>query len=134
MDKKARRRLKWAEWVGLQLGVVPDPQNEFERFMSRVDVNAWGDGCWIWRNSANCKTAPSYGWRGTVITAPRASYLLFVNSYIPPGHVICHTCDNPRCVNPGHLWAGTQSENIKDMYAKGRGGCQKAELPYPQSS
>lgn len=39
---------------------------------------------------------------------------------IPKGKEICHTCDNPMCINPEHLWAGTHLENIKDRDAKGR--------------
>lgn len=39
---------------------------------------------------------------------------------IPPGMVVMHSCDNPPCVNPDHLIIGTQSENVRDMYHKGR--------------
>ena len=43
-----------------------------------------------------------------------------VHGYIPQGMVIMHSCDNPACINPEHLSADYQSENVKDMYSKGR--------------
>lgn len=51
------------------------------------------------------------------ILAHRYAFKL-ANGYLPK--VVMHTCDNPSCVNPEHLIAGTQSDNIKDCYAKGR--------------
>lgn len=81
-------------------------------------------GCWIWTASV---TSSCYGivWHKTLgkrgqARAHRVSYQLY-RGEIPDGMVVCHKCDNPSCVNPEHLFVGTQLDNILDMRAKGRG-------------
>src|SRR6478609_2944250 len=88
-----------------------------ERFEAAIER---GDGCWEWRGA---RTAAGYGEihkGGKQRLAHGLSYERFVGP-IPPGNVICHRCDNPGCVRPDHLFAGTQADNMVDMYAKGRG-------------
>lgn len=88
------------------------------KFWSLVDRRA-DDECWLWRAA----TTKGYGvfhptWRQTV-KAHRYSYVLHGGT-LAPGQVVCHRCDNPSCVNPAHLWAASQADNLADMTAKGR--------------
>ena len=90
-----------------------------ERFMSKVTKT---DTCWLW--NASCRRDGygqfSVGGRaGTMRAAHRVSYEIHTGK-VPDGLVIMHTCDVPRCVNPAHLVAGTQSENLADACRKGR--------------
>ena len=74
-------------------------------------------GCWLWNGSTK------YGMftidDGSMIGAHRASWILHKGE-IPSGLFVCHKCDIPCCVNPDHLFLGTQSDNLKDMFAKNR--------------
>lgn len=78
--------------------------------------------CWEWFGGKNGK---GYGFiqqggKGSPnLLAHRLSYRIYKGP-IPDGFNVLHNCDNPSCVNPNHLRAGTQSENIIESYAKGR--------------
>lgn len=78
-----------------------------------------GPGCWPWRRSC-AKSGYGQGfWNGKVRTAHRMTYEAYYGP-IPDGLHIMHTCDNRACVNPAHLRAGTNYDNILDRIQKGR--------------
>lgn len=95
-------------------------------FWKRVDRRG-DDECWPWTGG---KSAHGYGrlWHaGKTRVATRISWEIANGQEFPEGRLACHSCDNPECVNPRHIWPGTQSENLKDCVAKGR------HLSRPQS-
>lgn len=97
-----------------------EPEPLHVRFWNNV-VRA--DGCWLWVGTIDDKGYGkiSHGGRAYKkdLKAHRLSYELR-NGPIPDGMVICHRCDTPACVNPAHLYAGTQKQNMMDASARGR--------------
>ena len=87
-----------------------------EKFERRAVKSA---ACWRWRGAHNDAGYAQMWWNGKVHRAARIAYLLYVGT-IPQGVYVCHSCDNPGCVNPAHLFPGTQSDNMKDSVRKGR--------------
>ena len=82
-------------------------------------------GCWLWVS----QSGEGYGHLridGKSRSAHHASYELHVGP-IPDGMRVLHRCDNPRCINPEHLFLGTQADNVADMVAKGRGWWQRGK-------
>lgn len=81
------------------------------------------NGCIEW---AGCVDSFGYGRVGRgQIPAHRVSYMLTKGEI--GDYLVCHSCDNPRCVNPDHLWLGTQTDNMRDMVRKGRHSKQQRQ-------
>lgn len=95
------------------------PAKALQRFWSKVNI-AGPDECWEWQGKPS---AQGYGvmcfdykrWGSHVFA------WICTKGLVPRGVDVCHTCDNRKCCNPQHFFLGTRSENIKDMWRKGRG-------------
>lgn len=77
-------------------------------------------GCWEWTRSLRSNGYGQLRWKERAnISAHRLSYILSKGP-IPDGMLVCHTCDNRKCINPDHLFLGTYQDNHDDMILKGR--------------
>ena len=92
-----------------------------DRFWEKVDKKS-DDECWEWQASRNYKGYGEFWFSGRGGKKTRAHQISWIlnNGDIPDGLFVCHHCDNPGCVNPKHLWLGTNRDNILDAKRKGR--------------
>lgn len=89
-----------------------------KRFWKFVDKKSDNE-CWNWLGGIKDTGRGNFYLDGKTIQAHRMSWLIHFGE-IPDGLDVLHTCDNGKCVNPNHLFLGTQLDNIRDMESKGR--------------
>jgi len=105
------------------------PEEKFERLKKSFEKNVIRkEGCWDWKGSIAKGGYPVMTCRKQIgpDRGHRASWVIHKGA-IPEGMYVCHTCDNPICTNPEHLWIGTHKENNDDKVRK----CRQSKLPPP---
>lgn len=102
-----------------------------ERFFDLV-LPEPNTGCWLWDGALSGKGYGRLNIEKRMVQAHRFSWEIHYGA-IPDGLQACHKCDVRCCVNPEHLFLGTQSENLQDMVAKGRDNPLRGE-EHPKTS
>lgn len=102
---------------------MPNKRPLEDRFWDKV---AFGMDCWGWFGAVDKNGYGQTYAHGKQLKAHRVSYEMHYGK-IPDGLMVLHKCDNPGCTRPCHLFVGSNSDNMKDMASKGRGGKSRGE-------
>jgi hypothetical protein len=104
-------------------------ENDIKRFWNLVDIGKETE-CWNWMGK---KTRGGYGrfllnvsQNFREVYASRVAYKI-AHKNLPNTHFVCHTCDNPTCCNPAHLYLGTYTDNCNDKMIRHRHNCGRGE-------
>jgi hypothetical protein len=95
------------------------------RFWAKVDKSG---SCWKWTASTLSAGYGQFTIARRRVLAHRVSWEIQNQREVPEGMCICHSCDNPRCVHPEHLFLGSLSDNMKDCYRKGRSNIREHQF------
>jgi hypothetical protein len=99
----------------------------FVRLSGRIDTSGGGNSCWPWVGARNRFGYGTLGIGGGKTSLAHREVWRLIIGAIPPGMCVCHSCDNPACCRPSHLFLGTPLDNARDKELKGRGNQPKGE-------
>jgi hypothetical protein len=102
--------------------MIVDPLIRWQDYIAPPTTSS----CYLWTGASDGKGRGKVSIRGKQYRIARLVYE-YHKGQIEEGFYVLHTCDNENCVNPRHLEAGTQSDNMKDMYNKQRRACVSVE-------
>lgn len=95
---------------------IAKEKSTVSEFLKRINKT---ETCWEWIGTVTSRGYGHFKKKKRLYRAHRLSFVIHKGN-IPNGMMVCHSCDNPSCVNPDHLWLGTGYDNAMDMVNKGR--------------
>ena len=133
-NAKARRLGRPIETTPLLVGAkairpAPPPPRPFASLATHVDRSAGLFGCWLWLGNRDENGYGRLRVNGRAIRAHRHALEQALGRSLAPGMHSCHHCDNPPCVNPAHLYEGTQLDNVHDAIERGRARRMTPAIP-----